>query len=66
MLRCFLSGGVAGIAPGHPTTFSVVMMIWVWARPIGRAHTHSFRDVFPSASQRAISSQDVGYLLARG
>ena len=39
---------------------------WVWAQPNGRAHTHQLRNAPPSASQRPISSQDVGYLVTRG
>ena len=39
--------------------------IWVWAQPLGRAHTHQLRGTPPSALQRRVSGQDVGNLLAR-
>lgn len=40
--------------------------IWVWAQPIGRAHTHQLRNATPSASQRRVGGQHADYLLARG
>lgn len=40
--------------------------IWVWAQPLGRAHTHQLRGTPPLASQRRVGGQDVGNLLARG
>lgn len=40
--------------------------IWVWAQPIGRAHTHQLRNAPPSASQRRVGSQHAGNLLTRG
>ena len=40
--------------------------IWVWAQPIGRAHTHQSRIAPLSASQRLVCCQDLVDLLARG
>ena len=57
---------MAGRNPGHPTAFSAVIRIWVWARPDGRAHTHQLRIAPPSASQRLVCCQDLVDFLARG
>ena len=40
--------------------------IWVWAQPLGRAHTHQLRIAPPSASQRLVCCQDLVDFLARG
>jgi len=40
--------------------------IWVWAQPIGRAHTHQSRSTPLSASQRLVCCQDLVDLLPRG
>ena len=40
--------------------------IWVWAQPIGRAHTNQLRIAPPSASQRLVCCQDLVDFLARG
>ena len=37
--------------------------IWVWAQPIGQAHTHQLRNAPPSASQRRIGGQHAGDFL---
>lgn len=38
--------------------------IWVWAQPLGRAHTHQLKDTPPSASQRRVGGQNADNLLA--
>lgn len=47
-------------------TVTADQQIWVWAQPIGRAHTHQLGIAPPSASQRLVCCQDLVDFLARG
>ena len=47
-------------------TVTTDQRIWLWAQPIGRAHTHQLGIAPPSASQRLVCCQDLVDFLARG